>query len=295
MANEATSNGKSSDATGSGPVPQRDEGQNDQIFDTVLRGYDRRQVDDALSARNKEITRLKVRLAEANRQHQVTAESAERTATELRELRARTAGSEPSVPEDSFGFRAEKLLRLAEQEATEMRNSASRESSAILEKARTDAEKHRHDIEQSLIARASLLEQQASQRQAELQEREQQIADQLAAARQQAEHMHTAAEQAAVRLRKEAEASADETRQRAETDIRRQRDQATQELARLGGLQSDVRSELARLNEVLTAEVAREPKSAELKPADVEVSEEASVEDESTSDKKPVTSGAAKG
>ncbi|MDE9364673.1 hypothetical protein PZ938_03575 [Luteipulveratus sp. YIM 133132] len=287
MANSATPNGKSSDSTPAGPpIPQREEGQNDQIFDTVLRGYDRRQVDDALSTRNKEITRLKVRLAEANRQHQLTAESAERTQSELRELRARTANGEPSVPEDSFGFRAEKLLRLAEQEATEMRNSASRESAGILEKARTDAEKHRHDIEQSLIARASLLEQQSSQRSAELQEREQQIADQLAAARQQAEHMHTAAEQAALRLRKEAEAAADDTRQRAESDIRRQRDQSTQELARLSGLQSDVRSELSRLSDVLSAEVAKA-----LSKVDPEATDNAKNASSSTSQKQAASSG----
>ncbi|AKU18296.1 hypothetical protein [Luteipulveratus mongoliensis] len=250
MANSATApSSKSNSSAPAGPP------QDGQTFDTVMRGYERRQVDEALAAKNKEITRLKVSLAEANRQHQVTAETAERSDKELRELKARSAGSEPTKAEDSFGFRAEKLLRIAENEATEMRQNASKESSAILEKARTDAEKHRHDVEQTLITRASLLEQQAVQRSAELQEREQQIADQLAAARQQAEHLHGAAEQAALRLRKEAEAAADEARQRAESDVQRQRDQGTQELSRLTGLQSDVRSELARLTEVLTSEL----------------------------------------
>lgn len=251
MANSAIAQSNNSNASSG---PPREDG---QAFDTVMRGYDRRQVDEVLAAHNKEVSRLKVALAEANRQHQVTADAAEAADKELRDLRARTAGAEPTVKEDSFGFRAEKLLRIAEQEATEMRNNASRESSTILEKARTDAEKHRHDVEQTLISRASLLEQQATQRSAELQEREQQIADQLEAARQQAERLHTAAEQAALRLRKEAEAAADEARQRAEVDITRQRDQSTQELTRLSGLHSDVRSELTRLTQVLNAELAK--------------------------------------
>ena len=42
---------------------------------------------------------------------------------------------------------------------------------------------HRHEVEQTLITRASLLEQQSAKRSAALQEREQRISEQLAAAR----------------------------------------------------------------------------------------------------------------
>jgi chromosome segregation ATPase len=227
-----------------------------QIFDTALRGYERRQVDDFVADKSKELSRLTMELAEANRQRRLATEHAEATEKEMRELRARSAHSEPSVPEDSFGFRAEKLLRMAEQEAAEVRVHASRESAAIVEKARSEAEKHRHEAEQALISRASLLEQQAAQRAAELQDREQQIADQLAAAREQAEQVHAAAARAADRLRQESEAAAEETRIRAETAAARQRDQASQEIARLSALQSDVRAELARLAQVLSAELS---------------------------------------
>ena len=143
--------------------------------------------------------------------------------------------------EDSFGYRAEKLLRIAEQEAAEVRTHASRESAAIVEQARTEAEKHRHEVEQSLISRAAVLEQQAAQRNAELQEREQQIADQLSAAREQADQLHAAAVRTADRLRQESEAAAEEAKLRAATDIQRQRDQAAQEIARLDKVQTDVR------------------------------------------------------
>ena len=149
------------------------EGGAEQPFDTALRGYERRQVDDFVSARSKEISRLKAQLADERRQRQAATERADATATELREVRARSA-HEPADPQESFGFRAEKLLRMAEQEAVEIRSNASRESASIIEQARKEAEQHRHEVEQTLISRASLLEQQAAQRSAEIQEREQQ-------------------------------------------------------------------------------------------------------------------------
>jgi hypothetical protein len=226
----------------------------------VLRGYERRQVDEYVAKAKDEVAKLKEELAEAQRKRRLANEHAEATERELRDVRAKSAHSEPRSVEDSFGYRAEKLLRIAEQEAAEVRTHASRESAAIIEQARTEAEKHRHEVEQSLIARASVLEQQAAQRTAELQEREQQIADQLSAAREQADQLHAAAARTADRLRQESEAAAEEAKLRAATDIQRQRDQAQQEIARLDKVQSDVRAELARLNEVLSNELSAGPR-----------------------------------
>ena len=228
-----------------------------QPFDTVLRGYERRQVDDFVAKSNDEIVGLKEDLAEAQRQCRLATEHAE--ATE-RELQGTSAHAEAIAVEDGFGYRAEKLLRLADQEAAEMRSHASRDSATIIEQARTEAEKHRHEVEQSLIARATVLEQQAAQRNAELQEREQQIAEQLAAAREQADQLHSAAVRTAERLRQESETAAEEAKLRAATDVQRQRDQAAQEITRLNKLHTDVRDELARLTEVLTTELAAGPR-----------------------------------
>ena len=58
------------------------------------------------------------------------------------------------------------------------------------------------------------------------------------------------------RLRQESEAAAEEAKLRAATDIQRQRDQAAQEIARLDKVQADVRTELGRLNDVLSNELA---------------------------------------
>lgn len=237
------------------PPPATPDGGTEHPFDTALRGYERRQVDEFVAARAKEISRLKAQLADERAQRQAATERADATVTELREVRARSA-HEPADPQESFGFRAEKLLRMAEQEAVEIRGNAGRESASIVEQARKEAEQHRHEVEQTLISRASLLEQQAAQRSSEIQEREQQIADQLAAAREQADQMHAAATRAAERLRQESESAAEETRARAESVAQRQRDSASQEIARLAALQSDVRSELGRLAEVLTNELS---------------------------------------
>jgi cell division septum initiation protein DivIVA len=243
-------------ATPTTATPSGSQNSASQAFDTVLRGYERRQVDDYVAKAKDEVAKLKDELAEAQRKRRLATEHAEATERELRDVRAKSAHSEPRSVEDSFGYRAEKLLRIAEQEAAEVRTHASRESAAIIEQARTEAEKHRHEVEQSLIGRASVLEQQAAQRSAELQEREQQISDQLSAAREQADQLHAAAARTADRLRQESEAAAEEAKLRAATDIQRQRDQAAQEIARLDKVQGDVRAELGRLNEVLSNELA---------------------------------------
>ena len=130
---------------------------------------------------------LRRELAESERRRALAEQHATATESEIRNLRSESSTSERTPPEESFGYRAEKLLRLAEQEAAEARAAAGREAAAVVEQARADAEQHRHEVEQSLIARSSLLDQQAAQRTVELQEREQQIAAQMTTARSEIE------------------------------------------------------------------------------------------------------------
>ena len=114
-----------------------------QPFDTVLRGYERRQVDDFVAKSNDEIIRLKEDLAEAQRQRRLATEHAEATERELRELRelqGKSAHAEPIAVEDSFGYRAEKLLRMADQEAADMRAGATRDAQAVEAAARRRVE-----------------------------------------------------------------------------------------------------------------------------------------------------------
>jgi len=227
-------------------------------FDVALRGYERRQVDDYVARQRSEMGALRAQLAEIERQRRLATEHAEATEEENRRLR--NAGPAPAAEapaEDGFGFRAEKLLRLAEQEAADIRARTRQESVALLEQTRAEAEKHRHEVEQSLIARAAQLDQAAARRTVELQEREQQIADQLEATRAEADGLHAAATRAADRLRQESEAKADEIRARAESDAKKVRDQAEHDLLRLTSLRSNVHAELARLAEVLVNELPK--------------------------------------
>lgn len=223
-------------------------------FETAMRGYDRRQVDRFISEKDQAIARLEAELAETQRRLDDSTEHATQLQDALRQQRA-TAPSAAAPQEEGFGLRAEKLLRLAEQEAAEVRGQAGADSTAIIEQARSEAEKHRHEIEQELIARASATEQQAARRNAELHDREQQIANQLSSARDQADQLHATAARAADRLREEAVAAAEETKIRAEGAAKRMIGEATQKVAKLTTLQDNVRSELHRLAEVLSNEV----------------------------------------
>ena len=236
-----------------GALPGTDDGA-EPPFGTVLRGYERRQVDDYVARLHSETETLRAQLAEAERQRQLATEHAEATEQENRQLRS-NASPEATSPQEGFGMRAERLLRLAEQEASETRSRTSRESFALLEKTRGDTETHRHTVEQSLIVRAAELDQVAGRRAGELQEREQQIAAQLDAAHAEAAQLHAAASRAADRLLQESEATADEIRIRAHTAAKKTHDQAEHDLMRLSALRGDVHNALARLAETLINEL----------------------------------------
>ncbi|MCO1653590.1 DivIVA domain-containing protein [Pseudonocardia humida] len=232
-------------ATPSGAAPRPD----GRRFDTVLRGYDRAQVDTHLARLAEENSALRRWAAEADRRRQTAEQHAAAAESEFRALQSRRQGD--GGAEESVGFRAEKLLRLAEQEAADLRAAAAREAATVVEQARAQAEKHRHEAEQSLVQRSTRLDEQVSRRSAELQERERQIAEQSAAARGEAESLHSAARRAADELRKQAESAAETVRLRAAQDAQRLREQAQQDVARLATVQQDVRTELTRLADAL--------------------------------------------
>jgi chromosome segregation ATPase len=224
-------------------------------FDVVLRGYERHSVDQYLAQQDEQLAKMRHDLAESERRRALAEQHATATENEIRTLRSESQFSERTPPEESFGYRAEKLLRLAEQEAADARSAAGREAAAVIEQARADAEQHRHEVEQSLIARSSLLDQQAAQRTVELQEREQQIAAQMTTARSEIDAMHEAARRAAEQHRRQAEGDAEAVRARAAHAAQRMRDQAEQEVARLAALRDDARAEITRLAELLANEL----------------------------------------
>lgn len=235
-------------------VEESTESAQGNTFDLVRRGYDRRQVDDHLAALATQVAELKVA-------HQRESRRAERAEGELQNARVQIEQQAASAVESSesgtaqgFGYRVEKLLRTAENEASEVRSSAAREATALLERAREEAEKHRHEVEQSLITRTSALDQEAAQRKVELDERERQIAEQTSAARDEVDRMFAEVHRQSEQQRLEAQARVEQERASAEKSIRERHLAAEQELGRLRGLHEEVRGQLARLLDSLATE-----------------------------------------
>lgn len=223
-------------------------------FVTVMRGYDRTEVDEHLRVAERRVARQRAELAASEERRRRAEEHAATLETEIRKVRARLDSA--SAPADGgFGVRAERLLRLAEQEAAELRTAAGREVATVRQEARADAERHRHEVERDLIARSASFDERAAQRTAELQQREQQLADQQTAVRAETEALQAAAQRAADQYRQRVEADAEEVRARAVADAAKIREQAGEEVTRLSALENDVRAELGRLVAVLSGEL----------------------------------------
>ncbi len=222
------------------------------VFAAAVRGYDRRQVDARMRELTSEAAKLQHALSQSD---QRAAQAEDELRSALTKLKQAGQKGDPAKEQEGFGYRVEKVLRMAEIEASDIRNKAAREASALVEKARADAETHRHEVEQSLISRASEMDQEAARRQVELQEREQQIADQLGSARKEADQLLAQAQRDAAQLRQDAESTAAELRQRAEKTARQHREAAEHELRRLTSMHTGVRAELARLHKLLTSEL----------------------------------------
>jgi flagellar biosynthesis/type III secretory pathway protein FliH len=119
----------------------------------VLRGYDRVEVDQYIRGLLEENAALR-RDVEAGR-----AALRDRASARRPEASPNSRHYDVDTPsEDSFGFRAEKLLRLAEQEAAEMRAGATRDAQAVESAARRRAEEQLRAAEaqaEDIRARAS--------------------------------------------------------------------------------------------------------------------------------------------
>jgi DivIVA domain-containing protein len=166
-------------------------------FDVVLRGYDRRQVDDYLD-------RVEAALNEADARH---AEDAGRLAaleSQVTDMHERLADAERRAagrpePASVAGDRIAAMLRLAEEEAAAARAAAADDAERLVSEAQVRAG------------------QESAKRSGELDRREREIqtsAEQAAALRQQAQQ-----EAEAIRARAEEEAVS--TRQHAQEELRR--------------------------------------------------------------------------
>jgi hypothetical protein len=230
----------------------------DGPFEVVLRGYDRRQVD----LRLREVTDA---LAAAESAREMLAGEAANAAGRVRELEEQLHNAISALDQqdrsgrhdaqDGFGYRAERILRAADNEASQLRKAAAQEAAVLLERARANAERQRHEAEQQLIRRMAQLDSEAGQRMAAIQEREQAAAATIKNARRDAEEIRATADRSAVALKKDAEAKANEVRLEVDRYAREEKQTAQREVSRLASIAEDTRAELARLHSILGAEL----------------------------------------
>lgn len=219
-------------------------------FVTVLRGYDRIEVDEYIDDLLAVVATLRTSAAESDKGRRTAEERA--TAAERRAAESANAPQAPApAPTEGFGVRAERLLRLAENEAAEIRAAAASESSSIVERARADAEQRRHEAEQALITRSAQADQENARRTAALDEREGSLKSQVEAARGEIEMLTRAAQREADRLREQVRHEIDEKRAAAELEATRAVEAVEKDVARLKSLRESTRQELARIVEIV--------------------------------------------
>jgi hypothetical protein len=226
-------------------------------FETVRNGYDRAQVE-------RQVADLGARLGAVDEQRidAVRRLAAERRRTESLEdelratraaLRAARPGSDGTEPGTGFGYRAERILRMADAEARDIRAAAAGEAAALLDRTRAEAEAHRHAVEQELIGRSAELDRDTAERNARLDAHAAALAAEVESARREVADLRETARREAAELRREAESALRLAAAGAEQEATRRREAAAAELDRLTALQDGMREELARLHGLITA------------------------------------------
>lgn len=192
-----------------------EQGNDDGImFDTVLRGYDRRQVDERLSFLRAELTAAEEGLR-ASQQRTSALES------ELEQARTKLTQRSDTDMENSFGFRVERILRLAEAEAKQVRTRADTEAAELTKQAAADIEARRQQVEQELATRIQAAERDVGEREAAVSQRERQVEADAATSRREADQLRATARSEAEALRKDTRAEVEQLRSDARTEADR--------------------------------------------------------------------------
>lgn len=184
----------------------------DAVFDVVLRGYDKRQVEERLRFLGAELISAENALR-ATVQRVTTLEDALSQAQSA-------PGGEPAG-DANFGARVEKILKLAEDEAREVRAQAEAAAEAMIEQARAQIAEQRQRVEQEITAwrteanrqaaeHDSAFRQRSNELDASRQEVERESERVRAQARAEAEQIRTALETHVEEIRAAAAAEADE-------------------------------------------------------------------------------------
>lgn len=204
-------------------------------FDVVLRGYDKRQVEERLRLVGAELAAARDALRAAT----------ERVATLEDALhQTRSAPTDEPSGDVHFGARVEKILKLAEDEAREVRAQAEAAAVALLDQARAQAAEQLQRAEQEIVSWRT----EANQaRTAAGTEAEELFRVATTDAEQVSKAAHAEAEQLVAQARAEAQrlmtAATDTAAQRARS--------SAHELHQLSRLQEEINSDLYRVKDVL--------------------------------------------
>jgi hypothetical protein len=242
-------------------------------FATVRDGYDRAQVDRRIADLSSRLAAVDEQRIDMTRRLAAERRRAEQFEQELRGARTAEHAVRPGGTQDpergtGFGYRAERIMRMAEAEARDMRSTAAAEVSALLERTHAEAESHRHEVEQALIARRTDLDEETTRRTADLDAREAALAAELDSVRAEVAHLREEARREVAELRRDAEAELEQARAEADRAADHRRQEATAELDRLTAVQDGMRAELAKLHGVITAGLAAQGAEPAAVPAD---------------------------
>jgi DivIVA domain-containing protein len=200
-------------------------------FDVVLRGYDRRQVDDYLD-------RVEAALNDADARHAEDAQRLTALESQVIDMHERLADAERRAagrpePAPVAGDRIAAMLRLADEEASAIRDASRQEAERIIGEAQHQAT------------------QESAKRSAELDRRERDIAT----ASEAADETRRQAQQDAEAVRGRAEEEAAATRQQAQEDLRRMHEAGQLEAASMTSEARRQVEDLSRQRDAIAAQL----------------------------------------
>jgi hypothetical protein len=216
----------------------------DEGFDIVLRGYERKQVDGHLGRLNSE------RLAGSQRIDALE-RRVEELHIELQNAQKRAAESEPTYA--GLGARVEKILRLAEEEATDLKLEARASTEKDRKAVEASAGQVRAQADEDARARREQTRQEAAKLLEEAGKKVAQVraeaANEAAAKRDEAEGILEAARAKAAQGAAEFEASLAKRRDHAERDLAIRQEAAERHLIETGDQAEQLRVEAQKMRE----------------------------------------------
>jgi cell division septum initiation protein DivIVA len=213
-------------------------------FDIVLRGYERKQVDEHLARTTAEQGAAAQRIGGLER-------SVEELHVELQNAQKQRGGAEPSYA--GLGARLEKILRLAEEEATELRAEALGHAENIRKAAETAAAQVRARAEQDGRARREQIQQEAAglldQARTEASRVRSEAATEAGTTRDEAEGVREAARARTLRAIAEFEMSLARRRDHADHDLATRQEAAERHLTQSSEQADQLRLEAQKLRD----------------------------------------------